>query len=361
MDQPSPGKLVLFGSGEATVTGRRIHAEVMKSLGGRVKVAILETPAGFQPNSHLVAQKLADFFLQRLGELVLSVDILPLRRRDGELSTNNPALLAPLLETQYIFMGPGSPTYAVKHLKDSLAYRTILARHRRGAVLCLASAATIAIGRHCLPVYEIFKVGEDLHWVDGLDLLAHYGLSVTFVTHWNNREGGQELDTSCCFMGRQRMERLLEMLGPDSAVVTIDEHTALIVDIKAGACEVRGAGSVSVLRSSRPVLKANAGESFPLAALGTLEIPSPSAMPIPDIPVTASHPEPELEKITDLLRQRLEARKRKAWSEADALREKLSLLGVEVRDTPQGTLWRMTDNSSDNWSLLPIDDSGDGE
>jgi len=53
--------------------------------------------------------------------------------------------------------------------------------------LIFASAAAIAVSRHALPVYEIFKVGEDLHWKLGLDLFGQYGLDLTIVTQWNNR------------------------------------------------------------------------------------------------------------------------------------------------------------------------------
>jgi len=53
--------------------------------------------------------------------------------------------------------------------------------------LIFASAAAIAVNRHALPVYEIFKVGEDLHWKLGLDLFGQYGLDLTIVTQWNNR------------------------------------------------------------------------------------------------------------------------------------------------------------------------------
>ena len=86
-------------------------------------------------------------------------------------------------------MGPGSPTYAVRQLADSLAWHRLIARHRVGATLALASAAVIAISALALPVYEIYKAGQDLHWQPGLDLFGAYGLKLVFVPHWNNAEG----------------------------------------------------------------------------------------------------------------------------------------------------------------------------
>ena len=58
-------------------------------------------------------------------------------------------------------------------------------------------------------MYEIYKVGEDLGWKAGLNLLGPFGRSVAIVPHWNNHEGGEELDTSHSFMGQERFERLL--------------------------------------------------------------------------------------------------------------------------------------------------------
>ena len=55
-------------------------------------------------------------------------------------------------------------------------------------------------------------MGEDPHWKTGLDLFAPFGLRLVFIPHWNNNDGGNELDTSRCFMGLARFERLLERL-----------------------------------------------------------------------------------------------------------------------------------------------------
>ena len=57
-----------------------------------------------------------------------------------------------------------------------------------------ASAMALAVSTHTLPVYEIFKVGSELHWMPGLDLFKGIGLDLTIVPHWNNNEGGAKLD-----------------------------------------------------------------------------------------------------------------------------------------------------------------------
>jgi cysteinyl-tRNA synthetase len=42
------------------------------------------------------------------------------------------------------------------------------------------------------------------------------------------------------------------------------------------------------------------------------------------------------------LEQRAAARARKDYASADAIRDQLAALGVQVEDTPQGTRWELT-------------------
>ena len=198
-------------------------------------------PAGFEPNSARVAGRLADFLRHRLAPFDVHVEVVPARKRGTLLSPDEPEVVAPLLTANYLVLGPGSPTYAAKQLDGSLAWHTILARHRLGAPLILASAAAIAASAHALPVYEIYKVGEDLGWKAGLNLLGPFGRSVAIIPHWNNHDGGEELDTSRGYLGQVRFERLLDLLPPDVDVVGIDEHTALMLDFAAGQGAVFGA------------------------------------------------------------------------------------------------------------------------
>jgi len=96
------------------------------------------------------------------------------------------------------------PTYAIRQLKGTLAWDIIRARHRLGATLVFASAATISVSAWALPVYEIYKVGEDVFANQGLNLFRDFGLHLSFIPHWNNADGGVDLDTSRCFIGMDR-------------------------------------------------------------------------------------------------------------------------------------------------------------
>ena len=175
-----------------------------------MRIAVLETPAGFELNSHQVAGKVADFLKTRLANYTPIVDVVSARKRGTPFSPDEAEIVRPLLYADMIFMGPGSPTYATRQLKDSLAWEIIRARHRLGATLAFASAATISIGAWAIPVYEIYKVGEDVHTKTGLNLFADFGMHVSLVPHWNNADGGDDLDTSRCFIGMEQFDHVVQ-------------------------------------------------------------------------------------------------------------------------------------------------------
>jgi len=337
----APGRIALLGSGETSLAGGRVFEALARVLPTPLRVAVLETPAGFELNSARVAGRVADFLETRLQNYRPAVTVVPSRQRGTRFSPDDPDITAPLLQADLLFMGPGSPTYAVRQLTGSLAWHRTIARQRVGASLVLASAAVVSISVFALPVYEIYKAGHDLHWQPGLDLFGPYGLKLVFVPHWNNTEGGAELDTSCCFMGRSRFEMLHAMLPPDVTVVGIDEHTALYIDLADGSAEVMGAGGVTVLRPEGTRIITAGGCS--LAEFG------PFAWPAPDAGLPAhvwtealavreaeEHTHQPPAEVMALVAQREAARGRRDWAEADRLRAQVAALGWEVRDTPAG-------------------------
>jgi hypothetical protein len=79
-------------------------------------------------------------------------------------------------------------------------------------------------------VYAIYKVGEDLRWLPGLDLFQDIGLNLTVVPHWNDTEGGARLDTSHRYMGAERFGYLRRMIPGETTILGIDEHMACVLD-----------------------------------------------------------------------------------------------------------------------------------
>lgn len=339
---PIPGPLVLFGSGETSASGQKVFDWLFRRLGQPLRVSILETPAGFELNSRQVAQRIADFLAERLQNYSPQVTLVPARGRGTPWSPDAPDVVAPLLHSDVIFLGPGSPSYAVRQLRDSLAWHMLRSRQRLGAAVALASAATIAAGALTLPVYEIYKVGEDPHWKRGLDLFADFGLNLVVVPHWNNSDGGSDLDTSRCFMGHERFAALHAMLPADAVVLGLDEHTALAVDWAGATCHVLGRGSVTLLAGGVSRVFGH-GHSFSLAELGPYRLPEPaSGLPsavwqqaldaILDAPAVDEPPA----EVLALAERRQEARMQRVWAQSDALRAEIEALGWSVQDTAEG-------------------------
>lgn len=346
----NPGPVVLLGSGETSPAIRKVYDGLFQRLETPVHVAILETPAGFEPNSDFVAGQIGVYLEKRLQNYRPRISVVPARKKGTALSPNNPDLLGPLYSADVILMGPGSPTYAVRQLRDSLAWQTLQACHRLGATVIFASATTIASSAAALPVYEIYKVGEDLHWKPGLDFFAAYGLKLIFIPHWNNNDGGADLDTSHCYVGTARHNALVEMLpavvGEDFTIVGVDENTALVIEPAQGECRVQGPGGVTVIRAGQTRHFAG-GATFAATELGPFQPVDDHA----DLPadvwektcaeVERAHrlrratPVPT-DAVLALVDARQAARAARDWARSDQLRDQIAAQGWQVMDTAAG-------------------------
>ena len=333
----APGKVAFLGSGETSLAGGRIFESLVRDLKEPLRIAVMETPAGFELNSAQVVSRVGEFMASRLQNYKPVVDMIPARKKGSAFSPDDPEILKPLLYANLIFMGPGSPTYAIRQLKDSLAWDLIRARHRLGAALVFASAATISVGAHALPVYEVYKVGQDMHVVEGLHFFKDYGLHLSFVPHWNNAEGGADLDTSRCFVGMERFAEGCRRVPIENTTVGLDEHTGIILDFEKGVCEVSGVSSVSLVRECNPEMYAS-GSTFDMKELGALRMPSPIEKDIPaDVWEMVCNPPPlevsPSDEVVALAEKRLTARSNKSWAESDKLRNEISAMGWTVQDS----------------------------
>jgi len=337
------GQIAFLGSGETSLAGGRIFETLVQSLPRPLRISILETPAGFELNSSQVAGRVGEFLSNRLQNYNPKLDVIPARRKNGPFSPDDMEVCAPLLTSHMIFMGPGSPTYAIRQLQDSLAWNIIRARHRHGATLVFASAATVAVGAWALPVYEIFKVGQDVYSLPGLDFFKDFDTPLSFLPHWNNAEGGQDVDTSRCFIGMDRFDEWCAMLPEENTTIGLDEHTGIILDFEKRSCRTLGVSSVHLVRKCNPSVFP-AGSDISFNELGVMSTPDPLNQGIPQdvwdmcqsaVPVSAGeeHPSPEVVALAD---ERRSARLRKDWQAADEFRRKISALGWTVQDTPDG-------------------------
>jgi hypothetical protein len=332
------GQIAFLGSGETSLAGGRIFESLAKRIKDPLRIALLETPAGFELNSSQVVGKVGDFMKTRLQNYKPVVDVILARKKNSAFSPDDPEIVKPLLYANMIFMGPGSPTYAIRNLQGTLTWDIVRARHRLGATLIFASAATISVGAHALPVYEIYKVGQDVHAVDGLNFFGDFGLHISFIPHWNNTDGGVDLDTSRCFIGMDRFAEWCNLVPKENQTIGLDEHTGLIMDFEAGLCEVSGVSSVSLVRECDPEIYPS-GSKFKLSELGEVQIPDPLEKDIPphvwDLVLNAppqENDQPSKEVIA-LAEERLIARANKNWAESDRLRDAIAALGWTVQDS----------------------------
>ncbi|HVF19274.1 MAG TPA: hypothetical protein VNA14_03415, partial [Mycobacteriales bacterium] len=177
-------------------------------------------------------------------------------------------MLTRLRAARYVFAGPGSPTYALRQWADSPVPEVLRELLTTGGAVTFASAAALTLGVATVPVYEVYKVGEDPRWLPGLDLLSVTGLRAAVVPHYNNAEGGHH-DTRFCYLGEPRLAAMEAELPDGAMVLGVDEHTAIVFDLDAGTATVHGLGVVTVRAGGRSA-EVPAGSVLPIGELAAL-------------------------------------------------------------------------------------------
>ncbi len=284
--------LAIMGSGETSPTMVTVHKALVGELGvTRPDAVLLDTPYAFQENAADISARAVAYFASSVG---LDVAVLASRTAGSGAGRPHRTSGRPSMPPRrvrraadWVFSGPGSPTYALARWRESPLGLALRERVATGTgVTVLASAAAATVGVAAVPVYEIYKVGAAPHWLDGLDLLAAAGLRVAVIPHYDNAEGGTH-DTRYCYLGERRLAVMERELPADAAVLGIDEHTAVIFDLIAETAEVRGRGGLTIRKNGVSTVLA-APAVLPIADLrgtirtGTLAVRSPSpAAPAP--------------------------------------------------------------------------------
>ena len=238
--------LAIMGSGETTPTMVEVHKALFATLqSDRPATAIVDTPYGFQANADEITLRTQQYFAARVGQTTTRLALT----RPADLSSAELArAAATCTDVDWLFVGPGSPTYLLRQWRDTPLPGALADRLESGPgdrVTVVASAAACTIGVRAIPVYEIYKVGADPHWLDGFDLLSRIGWSCVVIPHYDNAEGGTH-DTRFCYLGEHRLVGLEADLDPGTWILGVDEHTALLADLDTGAVRVVGRGSVTV-------------------------------------------------------------------------------------------------------------------
>ncbi len=283
--------LVIMGSGETSPTMSKVHRDLLSRAGSGPAV-MLDTPFGFQENADDISAKAMAYFKESVQREIV---VASFRDADAADPLAYETMLARLREASYVFAGPGSPSYALAQWSDSQVPAVLAQKLRAGGCVTFASAAACTLGPYSLPVYEIYKVGDRLRWLDGMNLTGEIGLPAVVVPHFNNAEGGNH-DTRFCYMGERRLSLLEAMLPDDVFILGVDEHTACILDLDAGTATVAGLGSVTVRRqgqmSALPTGTTVGIEDLAGSAPGGLQVSAPAPLAAAGVGSSAAAADP---------------------------------------------------------------------
>ena len=274
--------LVIMGSGETSPTMVKVHRALFERL-GPVRAVLLDTPVGFQENAEIVSAKAVEYFRESVG---CEVEVATWRKAPVAADpVGYETMLTKLRTAGYVFAGPGSPSYALVQWAGSHVPAALAEKLRAGGCVTFASAAALTLGRFTVPVYEIYKVGADPHWLDGLNLVAEAGLDAVVIPHFDNAEGGNH-DTRFCYLGERRLAMMERLLPESTFVLGVDEHTACIIDLDTQTATVEGRGGVTV-RLAGQVSTVPQGSTVPLTQLREMAEGGgarPVADPVPSPP-----------------------------------------------------------------------------
>ena len=169
MSHSSLGTLTLMSSGEMSARLSPAHRAVLARIAEPLRAIFLDTPAGFQENASALADKAVEYFAHNLQQ---PLTVVSFKSRKDTTAEQIDEVARQVRSANYVFAGPGSPTYAARNWIETPIADAFSAQLRSGGHLVFASSAAIAMSRHVVPVYELYKAGHDPYWVDGLDLLG---------------------------------------------------------------------------------------------------------------------------------------------------------------------------------------------
>lgn len=222
------------------------HQKILANVpAGEQASVFLDTPFGFQENADELSARIVEYFKNSVGRDIQLVSM----RTDTEPEVTIARAVAAIKQAQWLFAGPGSPTYALTTWLNSGLANHISDVLSRGSVV-FASAAALTLGSHTVPVYEIYKVGQKPFWLTGLNILeTHTGLKAAVIPHFDNTEGANH-DTRFCYLGETRLALLETHLPADTFVLGIDEHTGVSFDLDEKTATVFGRGVLTLRKGA---------------------------------------------------------------------------------------------------------------
>ena len=241
-----PRVLTIMGSGETAPTMVSTHRSLVGRLPQPAAATLLDTPYGFQENAPELARRAVEYFKTSVNIDITVAGLV--RLVDTHIEADPVAVergIRAVADAHYVFAGPGSPTYALRQWSGSPIAEILTSKLTNGGMVTFASAAALTLGKATVPVYEIYKVGQNVERLEGLDVLSTLGINASVIPHYDNAEGGNH-DTRFCYLGETRLQLFEAMLDDETWVLGVDEHTGLVIDIDTESATVVGNGTVTL-------------------------------------------------------------------------------------------------------------------
>ncbi len=290
--------LAIMGSGETSPTMVKTHRQLIGRLTQPIAV-VLDTPYGFQENAPELALRAVEYFDVSVNTAITPLGLTRMINADPLAVQQG---LSALTDADYVFAGPGSPTYALRQWKNTQVSHILHEKLQRGGIVTFASAAALTLGTRTVPVYEIYKCGEEPYWLEGLNLLGEFSIPAVVIPHYNNAEGGHH-DTRFCYLGETRLNTLEQQLDEGEYVLGVDEHTGIVIDLNERTAEVVGNGVVTIRVKGNSTTFAS-GEVLSLEQLQN-PTAAPSSTPPPAV-VVKEAPEAVATSLVSVAQQRRE-------------------------------------------------------
>jgi len=224
------GHIMLAGGAEF---GGRMAEPDLRAIelagGDDARISIIPTAAAPDHNHEHAGRNGVRWF-ESLG--ARHVAALPLIDR---ASADSPAVTSALRESRLIYLLGGFPLYLGQTLLGSASWQAIVAAHEAGAVVAGSSAGAMVLCQH-------YFDPKSSQLADGLSMLPN----ACVLPHHNT-------------FGKGWAARLAELL-PGSALLGIDERTAMLNDGDGGAWRVYGQGAVTLYHHGQPTVYAPGAE-----------------------------------------------------------------------------------------------------
>src|SRR5512140_3766517 len=142
--------ITFMSSGEMSARLSPAHHAVLARIDEPRRAIFLDTPAGFQENATALAEKAVEYFKHNLQQ---DLSIVSFKSKKEAAPEQMNEVAAQIRSANYVFAGPGSPTYAVRNWIGTPIADAFAAQLRSEGHLVFASSAAIAMSRCVVPVY----------------------------------------------------------------------------------------------------------------------------------------------------------------------------------------------------------------